>query len=162
MKITYTALMKVKTLVERPKTPVAAVLLWNRSSPLFRVSFLTLTLTAEQSLLIPDCIAQTAQKTSNRKAVFLTKMKVMCEEYKLDATQSLEEVGRYLSVQFKSYHRSPAGRFVKLSSRSELDKGIEVLTTPENDDIIEEVAKAFGKRHVSTQRVHSSRIHFGL
>lgn len=85
----------------------------------------------------------------------------MCEEYKLDATQSLEEVSRYLSVRFNSYHRSLAEGSVNISSRSELDKDIELLTTPENDDIIEEAAKAFGKRHVSTRRVRSTRIHFG-
>lgn len=111
-----------------------------------------LVLTTGYYLLIPDCIAQTAQKTSGRKAVFLTKMKVMCEEYKLDATQSLEEVTRYLSVHFKSHHRSLAKGSVNIPSRSELDKDIELLATPENDDIIEDAAKAFGKRHVSTQR----------
>ncbi len=123
--------MKAKALVERPRTPVVAAVLWNRSLPLFRVSFLTLTPTVEHSLLIPDCIAQTAQKTSSRKAVFLTKMKVMCEEYKLDATQSLEELSRYLSVRFKSHHRPPRedllispaeASWTRVSNRSPLQK----------------------------------------
>ena len=41
-------------------------------------------------------------------------------------------------------------RAVKISSRSELDKDIELLSSPEGDDIIEGAAKTFGKRHVST------------
>lgn len=43
-------------------------------------------------------------------------------------------------------------RSVNISSRSELDKGIELLAAPENDGTIEEAAKAFGQRHVSTLR----------
>lgn len=41
---------------------------------------------------------------------------------------------------------------VNISSRSELDKGIELLTASENDDVIGEAAKAFGQRHVSILR----------
>ena len=88
-------------------------------------------------------------------------MKVMCEEYKLDATQSLEEVSMYLSVCFKSHYGSLAGGSANISSRSELDKDIELLATPENDDIIEDAAKAFGKRHVRTQSVRSNMINSG-
>jgi hypothetical protein len=96
MKIIWTAVMKAKALMKRARTPVVAVVLWNLCLLHFKVGILKLSLTAEHLLLISHCIAQATQKTSSRKAVFLTKMKAMCEEYKLDATQSLEDVHRYL------------------------------------------------------------------
>jgi len=60
-----------------------------------------------------------------------------------------------------SHTKDLSERSVKISSRSELDKDIELLSTPEIDGIIEEAAKAFGKRHVRTQRMRSRRINFG-
>jgi len=52
-------------------------------------------------------------------------------------------------------------QYLNTFSRSELDKGIELLAAPESDDIIEEAAKAFGKRHVSSIRIRSRVINHG-
>ena len=55
----------------------------------------------------------------------------------------------------------PRNRSANISSRSELHQSIELLTAPEGDDMIEETAKAFGQRHVSTLRAQSRVIHRG-
>ena len=45
-----------------------------------------------------------------------------------------------------------SNRSANISGRSELDKSIELLAAPDNDNVIEEAAKAFGQRHVSVLR----------
>lgn len=49
----------------------------------------------------------------------------------------------------------PRNGTANISSRGELNKGIELLAVPKSDNMIEGAAKAFGQRHVSAARVRS-------
>ena len=60
-----------------------------------------------------------------------------------------------------SHTKAPSDTSVNISSSSELDKDIDLLSPPESNGIIEGAAKTFGQRHVST-RVLSSGIDFWL
>jgi hypothetical protein len=92
-KIKWTVVMKEKRRMTSPRALAAVVVPWSRSLLLFRVS---VHIASGYYILISGRVAHAVQRSSSRKGVFLAKTKALCEEYKLDATQSCEEVRKYM------------------------------------------------------------------